>query len=159
MLVSRTPEANRNRPAIQEYSSIKKWPSDNPVSAGTVDACQLRTLSANFFGLAKGMKAMSATSTGISLHAYRAAFIAAVAILVSIVSAPHAGAVNPQVRAACANDYLSNCSAFKPDSAETRKCMRAVGYRLSKGCISALVATGQVSKADIARRSANNRRD
>lgn len=101
---------------------------------------------------------MFATSIGFGLNAYRAAFIAAVAIVVAIAAAPNASAVSPQVRAACANDYLSNCSAFKPESAETRKCMRAVGYRLSKGCISALVAAGEVSKSEIARRSASNRR-
>lgn len=100
---------------------------------------------------------MLATSP-YQLNAYRAAFIAAVAIVGSLAMAPRANAINPQVRAACANDYLSNCSAFKPESAETRKCMRSVGYRLSKGCISALVAAGEVSKGDIARRSASNRR-
>ncbi|MEI9900487.1 MAG: hypothetical protein WDN31_10595 [Hyphomicrobium sp.] len=101
---------------------------------------------------------MSATSFGFSSLAYRAAFIAAVAIVVAIASAPNADAINPQVRSACANDYLSNCSAFKPESAETRKCMRAIGYKLSKGCISALVSAGEVSKTEIARRSASSRR-
>jgi hypothetical protein len=36
--------------------------------------------------------------------------------------------------------------------------MRAVGHRLSKGCISALVAAGEVSKGEVARRSASNTR-
>jgi len=101
---------------------------------------------------------MFATSLGFKLYVYRAAFIAATVMLIAVAIAPRAGAVSSEVRAACANDYLSNCSAFKPDSAETRKCMRAVGYRLSKGCISALVAAGEVSKSEIARRSASNRR-
>jgi hypothetical protein len=101
---------------------------------------------------------MFATSSGFKLQAYRAAFIAAAAFVGAVAVAPRANAINPQVRAACANDYLSNCSAFKPESAETRKCMRAVGYRLSKGCISALVAAGEVSKSEIGRRSASNRR-
>jgi len=101
---------------------------------------------------------MFASSTGFGLHAYRAAFVAAVALLAAIASAPHAGAVSSEVRAACANDYLSNCAKFKPESAETRKCMRAVGYRLSKRCISALAAAGEISKGEIARRSASNRR-
>ncbi len=97
---------------------------------------------------------MFALSTGVKLHAYRGAFIAAVAAVAVTAWAPNARAVDPRVRAACANDYLSNCAAFKPESAETRKCMRAVGYRLSKGCISALVAAGEVSKSDTGRRSA-----
>ncbi len=66
--------------------------------------------------------------------------------------------MSPKVRNACAGDYLSHCSAYQPESAQTRKCMRAVGYKLSKGCISALVAAGEVSKAEVARRSASNRR-
>jgi len=101
---------------------------------------------------------MIATSPGFSLHAYRAALVAAVATLLTLVLTPHASAINPKVRAACANDYLSHCSAYKPESAETRKCMRAVGYRLSKGCIQALAAAGEISKSEIARRSASNRR-
>jgi hypothetical protein len=92
------------------------------------------------------------------LHAYRAAFIAAVALVVAVIAIPQAEAISPQVRNACANDYLSNCSAYKPESAETRRCMRAVGHRLSKGCINALVAAGEVSKGEVARRSASNAR-
>lgn len=101
---------------------------------------------------------MIATFTGLQLHAYRTALIAAVAFIATITAIPHAHAVSPQVRNACANDYFSNCSAYAPNSPQTRKCMRAVGYRLSKNCISALVASGEVSKAEIARRSASSRR-
>jgi hypothetical protein len=36
--------------------------------------------------------------------------------------------------------------------------MRAVGARLSKGCISALAAAGELTKSEMARRSASNRR-
>ena len=32
-----------------------------------------------------------------------------------------------------------------------RKCMRAVGPRLSKGCIAALKASGEVGKKDVER--------
>jgi hypothetical protein len=58
------------------------------------------------------------------------------------------------VRFACAGDYLTNCSSFDPDSAETRRCMRAVGHKLSKSCVDALVASGEVAKSEVARRSA-----
>jgi hypothetical protein len=68
-----------------------------------------------------------------------------------------AAAISAQVRHACAGDYLNNCSSFAPESAQTRRCMRAVGYRLSKGCVRALVAAGEVSKAEVARRSASRR--
>ena len=60
------------------------------------------------------------------------------------------------MRNACAGDYLSQLQRIpagkRPDAAS---CMRAVGYKLSKGCINALVAAGEVSKAEIARRSAS----
>ncbi|MEI9901156.1 MAG: hypothetical protein WDN31_14570 [Hyphomicrobium sp.] len=101
---------------------------------------------------------MTAVNQELQFHAYRAALIAAVALVIAIVSVGPAGAVSQQVRSACAGDYLSNCSAYQPDSAQTRRCMRAVGYKLSKGCIAALVAGGEVSKAEIARRQASNRR-
>lgn len=101
---------------------------------------------------------MIATTIGTKSHACRTALIAALGTATAALSALPASAVNPQVRAACANDYLSNCSAYDPESAQTRKCMRSVGYKLSKGCIAALVAAGEVSKGEVARRSASNRR-
>jgi len=101
---------------------------------------------------------MFATSPVFQLPAYRAALVAAVALISGIATITPASAINPQVRNACANDYLSNCSQFRPDSAETRRCMRSVGHRLSKGCITALVSAGEVSKAEIQRRSASTRR-
>jgi hypothetical protein len=68
-----------------------------------------------------------------------------------------AGAVDPRVRSACASDYLSYCSQHDPDGPATRKCMRANGLRLSASCISALVAAGEVSKAETTKRSASAR--
>ena len=101
---------------------------------------------------------MIAMSLGFKSLACRTALITAAGLGAAALFASQAGAVSPQVRNACAGDYLSHCSAYQPESAQTRKCMRAVGYKLSKGCISALVAAGEVSKAEIARRSASNRR-
>ena len=82
--------------------------------------------------------------------------IAALAAAAAVVPLSSAGAVNGQVRSACAGDYLTHCSNFAPDSAETRRCMRAVGSRLSQGCINALVVSGEV-KAKIARRTSSQR--
>ena len=58
---------------------------------------------------------------------------------------PQAGAVSPQVRNACAGDYLGNCRPTSP-RARRRANARAVGARLSKGCITALIAAGEVSR-------------
>jgi hypothetical protein len=82
--------------------------------------------------------------------------IAALAATAAVIPLSPAGAVSGQVRSACAGDYLTHCANFAPDSAETRRCMRAVGSRLSEGCINALVVSGEV-KAKIARRVSNQR--
>jgi hypothetical protein len=57
-----------------------------------------------------------------------------------------------RVKTACASDYYAHCSAYSLDSPQVRSCMRAVGKGLSKGCVSALVAAGEVSAAEVARR-------
>ena len=53
---------------------------------------------------------------------------------------------------ACASDYYAYCSKHDPDSPGVRSCMRTNGSRLSKSCINALVAAGEVSKSEIERR-------
>jgi hypothetical protein len=93
------------------------------------------------------------TKTAKRLNALPVA-LAAGALLGSV---SQAGAVSSQVRYACAGDYLSYCSSFAPDSADTRRCMRTVGYKLSKGCVAALISAGEVSKTEVARRSASQR--
>jgi hypothetical protein len=65
--------------------------------------------------------------------------------------ASSAFATSLKVQMACANDYFAHCSAFSPSSPQVRSCMRAVGARLSKPCISALIDAGEVSRAEVAR--------
>jgi hypothetical protein len=68
-------------------------------------------------------------------------------------SATQAGAVSPSVSAACANDYLAYCSQHPTEGAGVRRCMRANGPRLSATCINALIAAGEVSRQEVARRA------
>jgi hypothetical protein len=56
--------------------------------------------------------------------------------------------VSPAVKRACANDYFAHCSMHPVGTPAVRKCMRAVGPRLSKPCVSALVAAGEVTSSD-----------
>lgn len=63
-------------------------------------------------------------------------------------------AVDARVRSACVADYFAYCSQHDPDSPGVRRCMRANGMKLSKACVSALVAAGEVSKAEVDKRSA-----
>jgi hypothetical protein len=72
-----------------------------------------------------------------------------------ILFAADAGAVDARVSSACAGDYLTYCSQHDPDGPGTRRCMRANGLKLSKACVNALVAAGEVSKREVARRAAS----
>ncbi len=69
-------------------------------------------------------------------------------------SANQASATSLSVQLACAADYYAYCSKHDPDGAGVRACMRANGERLSKRCVNALVSSGEVSKAEVDRRSA-----
>lgn len=79
---------------------------------------------------------------------------AALAALSLVIQAPSAWAVSEAVKRACANDYFAHCSMHPVGSPGVRKCMRAVGPKLSKTCVSALVASGEVSKNEVRRRAA-----
>ena len=60
-------------------------------------------------------------------------------------------AIDDRVRRACERDYFSYCAQHDPDGREVRTCMRANGPRLAQACVDALVASGTVSKAEVAR--------
>jgi hypothetical protein len=78
----------------------------------------------------------------------------ALAFSALVLCASAASAVSMRVQMACANDYMAYCSQHDPDGPGVRQCMRANGLKLSKGCVSALIAAGEVSKAEVARRAA-----
>jgi hypothetical protein len=88
---------------------------------------------------------------------YRSALAAAVALSVLVLPNAQAFALSGSVINACTSDYLTYCSSYDIDSSQVRKCMRSVGIKLSQGCINALVASGEVSKSEVARRSASQR--
>ncbi len=79
---------------------------------------------------------------------------AAVAFAALIAFATQAGAASARVQMACASDYLAYCSQHDPDGPGVRQCMRANGLKLSKSCVNALIAAGEVSKDEVSRRSA-----
>ena len=71
--------------------------------------------------------------------------------------ATQAGAASARVQAACAGDYFAYCSQHPTEGPGVRACMRANGLKLSKGCVSALIAAGEVSKVEVDRRAAAGR--
>ena len=64
----------------------------------------------------------------------------------------NAFAFSLSVQLACATDYYAHCSAYSLSSPKLRSCMRAVGAGLSKRCVDALVAGGEVSAAEVEHR-------
>jgi hypothetical protein len=78
--------------------------------------------------------------------AIAAAALCAAATLTS--GAASAKDVSPAVKRACANDYFAHCSMHPVGTPAVRKCMRAVGPRLSKPCIGALAAAGEIKDSD-----------
>lgn len=93
---------------------------------------------------------------GFKNSAFRAASRSAVFSIVTLAAGvPMAGnafAISLRVQIACASDYYAHCSAYSPTSTEVRSCMRAVGNALSKRCVDALVAAGEVSSKEVAHR-------
>lgn len=84
---------------------------------------------------------------------------AAAAMLGALVAVPDAGAVSAKVKIACASDYYAHCSKFSPNSPEVRTCMDSVGDKLSKRCVDALVAAGEVSSGEVNERAASLKDD
>lgn len=80
--------------------------------------------------------------------------IATVTFAILAATATQASAVSRAVKMACIGDYLSYCSAHSPGSAAVRRCFRANGSKLSRGCVKALVKHGYVSQAEVSRRAA-----
>jgi hypothetical protein len=72
------------------------------------------------------------------------------AVFVIAFSANHAYAVSHAVKMACRDDYFAHCSMHSPGSQEVRKCMRAVGPRLSQRCLGALADAGEIKKSKVA---------
>lgn len=96
----------------------------------------------------------AATTLSLQAPARRLALAATLLLAVAIAPLSQAHAVSQAVRFACVSDYLSYCSQHPVDSKALRQCMRAAGPRLSKRCVNALVAAGEVSKSETNRRAA-----
>lgn len=97
---------------------------------------------------------MTPIATALSI---RAAITAIAAVSGLGVAADDASALSLRVKLACASDYYAYCSDHAPESTGVRQCMRTNGLKLSKRCVNALVGAGEVSKDEVARRSASAR--
>lgn len=84
----------------------------------------------------------------------RSLLIPLAALATTAFTVTEAGAVSARVKVACASDYFAYCRAHAVGSPGVRQCMRAAGPKLSKRCINALVASGEVSASEVAKREA-----
>jgi hypothetical protein len=78
--------------------------------------------------------------------------IFALAFTVASESAEAASRYSKQLQRACARDYKANCNQYGIETEALRLCMDRAGHRLSKTCVNALVAEGEVSRAEVNRR-------
>jgi hypothetical protein len=61
------------------------------------------------------------------------------------------------VQKACANDYKRHCGQYGIETQALRLCMDKAGQRLTKSCVNALVASGEVSKQEVEKRKRRTR--
>ena len=74
------------------------------------------------------------------------------------ITTPASAVINSSVRNACMSDYFSFCAGMEVGGQELRRCMNKAGPKLQPACVSALVAAGEVSKAEVNRRAAKSNR-
>jgi hypothetical protein len=74
-------------------------------------------------------------------------------LVISAAMPPPASAIDGRVEVGCASDYLTYCSRHDPDGRPVRRCMRANQRKLSRACVDALIAAGEVSANEAARRA------
>jgi hypothetical protein len=53
------------------------------------------------------------------------------------------------VQRACASDYKQYCGEYGIETEALRQCMDRVGPKLTKTCVDALVADGEISKRQV----------
>jgi hypothetical protein len=84
-------------------------------------------------------------------------FVASGLAVFCLAGAAHADSYSKAVQKACGADYHKYCGDYGLESAALRVCMDKAGNSLSKGCVNALVQSGEVSQAEVNRRKAANR--
>jgi hypothetical protein len=71
--------------------------------------------------------------------------------------AAQAQSYSKAVKQFCAADYHKYCGEYGLETAALRVCMDKNGSSLSKGCVQALVSSGEVSQAEVNRRKKASR--
>jgi hypothetical protein len=77
---------------------------------------------------------------------------AGAAVLLGIAVASTANAYSSRINSVCERDYYRFCAAYSIGTPELRNCMLASRRVLSRRCIDALVAGGEVPKRYLTKR-------
>jgi hypothetical protein len=88
---------------------------------------------------------------------YSRVVVALLGLALSSGVAPAQHTYSKAVQKACAKDYKQHCGQYGVETEALRLCMDRAGQRLTKTCVDALVATGEVSKQEVERRKRTGR--
>jgi hypothetical protein len=69
-----------------------------------------------------------------------------------LAGAASADSYSKAVKQSCAADYRKYCGEYGLESTALRVCMDKAGKSLSKSCVKALIASGEVTQAEVNRR-------
>lgn len=89
---------------------------------------------------------MHKCSDGRARSAFRAIFAAGAATLFVLAASSAANAYSARVNSACERDYYRFCAKYSIGTPELRSCMLASRRSLSRRCVDALIAAGEVPK-------------
>lgn len=84
-------------------------------------------------------------------------FLAACLLALSVSGAAAQHSYSKAVQNACTNDYKRHCGQYGIETEALRLCMNKAGLKLTKNCVDALVASGEVSKQEVERRKSSAR--
>lgn len=70
-------------------------------------------------------------------------------VILSAGSALAQHAYSDAVQRACSNDYKQHCREYGIETEALRLCMDRAGQKLTKTCVDALVADGEISKQQV----------
>ena len=88
-----------------------------------------------------------------SIRTFKPVWVAGCLAGAMLFTSGQAFAVSSAVQYACMSDYFTFCSQHAPDSQATRTCMKNAGSKLSKSCVNALAAAGEVPREVADRRA------
>jgi len=91
------------------------------------------------------------------MNMYSRLLVAILGFALSTGAAPAQHTYSKAVQKACANDYKQHCGQYGIETEALRLCMDRAGQRLTKVCVDALVADGEVSKQEVERRKRSGR--